>query len=172
MKRIPFAVYAAPLALMSLAAPSAAQERELDPVKVQATARYALPFVFQGFVTRCSVELESDGYVAANEERLTLKFADGASESWPVAKSLMMELTSQEAGEMSAIFDMLDDESLRPFVDGMIEGMVAQEMKVEDCGTIERALEILDPLPADNVAALAGFLVEMGMNEDEKGEAP
>jgi len=167
MKRSPFVALTSPLALAVLTTPAVAQERDLDPVKVEAAARYALPFAFEGYVSRCSTALSSDGYIAVNSPRLSEKFSDGAGNSWPEAKELMMELAREEAGEMSSIFDMLDDESLRPFVDGMIEGLVAQEMKVEDCGTVERALEILDPLPADNVAALAGFLVEMGLNEDD-----
>ncbi len=171
MKRIPFAALAAPLALLSAVTPAAAQDRELDPEAVQAAARYALPLAFDGYVTRCSAELDPSGYVASNTDNLSAKFSDGAGESWPAAKVLMMNIAREEAGEMTAIFDMLDDESLRPFVDGMIQGIVAQEMKVEECGTVERALEILDPMPADNVAALAGFLFEMGMRADAEPEA-
>ena len=34
--------------------------------------------------------------------------------------------------------------------------------------SVERGLEILDPLPADNVAQLIGFLVEMGQRGDDE----
>lgn len=146
------------------AAPLAAQPADLDPQTVSAAARYALPLAFDGFLTTCSAELDENGYALSNEGRLTAKFSDGVDAAWPQAKTALMQLGGDQGDGMSDLIGMLDDEQLRPFVDGIIETMVAGEIKVKDCANIERGLEILDPLPADNVAELVGFLFEMGVD--------
>lgn len=155
------------------ATPAMAQPDELDPVAVAAAARYALPIAFDGFLRRCSTNLLPDGYAKSNATMLRAKFADGSDEAWPAAKAAMMQMTAEDAGDMSAMFEMMGDDALRPFVDGLVEGMVSQEIKSDDCESIERGLEILDPLPADNIAALLGFVVEMGQKEEaeDDGEA-
>ena len=76
-----------------------------------------------------------------------------------------LKLAGDGAGDMSAMLEMMGDEALRPFVDSLIASMVAQEIKPDSCGDIERGLEILDPLPAENVADLIGFAVEMAQRD-------
>lgn len=149
--------------------PAQAQMSDLDPAAVSAATRYALPHAFDGYMSRCFDSLSGDGYAITNADALRAKFADGAAAAWPGAKALMMDMAREEAGEMSALLEMMDDDDLRPFVDGLITSMVASEIPPEDCEMIERGLEILDPLPADNVAMMVGFIIELGisMEEDE-----
>ena len=157
-------------ALMSAAllgtTPAAAQPNELDPVAVAAAARYALPIAFDGFMRRCSANLLPDGYAKSNASQLRAKFADGSDAAWPAAKAAMLQMTAEDTGDMAAMFEMMGDDALRPFVDGLVEGMVSEEIKPDQCSDIERGLEILDPLPADNLAAMVGFFVEMGQKDD------
>lgn len=150
------------------AAPASAQVEDLDPAAVAAATRYALPLAFEGFMTRCFDRLDNEGYAVTNAEGLRAKFSDGADAAWPGARSLIIEMASEEADNMTDIFEMLDDDALRPFVDGLVENMVAQEIRPEDCETIERGLEIFDPLPADNMAAIVGFIVELVGNEETR----
>jgi len=39
--------------------------------------------------------------------------------------------------------------------------MIAKEIKPDSCGKIERGLELLSPLPVDNVAGLMTFIAEL-----------
>jgi hypothetical protein len=55
----------------------------------------------------------------------------------------------------------LPEESLRPFVDGLVGQMIAGEIKPDSCGKIERGLELLAPLPPENVAGLFAFIAEL-----------
>ncbi|MEP3420731.1 MAG: hypothetical protein ABJN35_03285 [Erythrobacter sp.] len=173
MKRIAVQASAIAMGMAVLAAtPVAAQPHDLDPVAATAAARYALPSAFEGYVAQCSASLSPDGYTLTNASSVSAKFTDGADDSWPAAKVLMMEIIREEAGDMVSMLELMDDDNLRPFVDGMIAGLVSQEIPTDDCGTIERALEILDPLPADNVAALFGFAIEMGLAEEDDAATP
>ena len=147
------------------ASPAAAQNEELDPAMVTAASRYALPIAFEGYLSACNTTLASEGYARANASRLHAKFSEGSDAAWPGAKVAMLKLAGDDAGDMSAMLEMMGDEALRPFVDSLIASMVAQEIKPDSCGDIERGLEILDPLPAENVADLIGFAVEMAQRD-------
>jgi hypothetical protein len=43
----------------------------------------------------------------------------------------------------------------------MVGQMIAGEIKPENCGKIERAIELLDPLPAENYVGLVTFIIEL-----------
>ena len=171
MKIIPSVIGAALAGLaLGVSAPAAAQAEDLDPAMVAAASRYALPVAFEGYLSACNTKLARDGYINTNSSRIHAKFAEGSDAAWPSAKAAMLQMASKEAGDMTAMFEMMGDEALRPFVDGLIASMVSSEIKTENCADIERGLEILDPLPADNVAELIGFFVELA-ERDKKNEA-
>lgn len=170
-------INATKLAFVSLAAAATlsashatAQPSNLDPAAVAAASRYALPIAFDSFVTRCSASLDQGGYALRNSDRLMAKFSDGMDDAWPAAKDAMIMMASgdEDAREMTAVVAMLGDDELRPFVDGLVGGLIGQEIKTDDCEVIERGLEILDPLPADNIAQMVGLIVELGAREDEE----
>lgn len=169
MKRITslFGTALAGAALMG-SAPSMAQPAglDLDPAQVAAASRYALPIAFDGYMRKCQTNLAASGYARTNARSLRAKFAAGSNAAWPAAKSALVAMASKDGGDMTAVFEMMGDEALRPFVDAAIEGMVSEEIKTKDCADIERGLRILDPLPADNVAEMVGFLFEMSQRED------
>ena len=154
------------LALMASPAQAQAQVNDLDPETISAVARYALPSAFDGYMERCSASLDRSGYANSNARSLRAKFSNGVDRAWPEARQAMLRIASREAGDMGSLFDLMSDDDLRPFIDGMIENLVSQEIKQDECRDIERGLEILDPLPADNVARLVGFLVEMGQRDE------
>lgn len=168
MKRIANVVSASFVAASLLAAnPASAQaDEDLDPAAVVAAVRYGLPFAFEGYMTSCFEILNSNGFAITNAPRLREKFVDGADAAWPGAKLLMMQFAEDEADEFGGLVDTLDDDPLRPFVDGLIEVMTAEEIEPESCEVIERTLEILDPLPADNLAAMVGLFFEFGISEE------
>jgi len=158
----------APLAAM-VAAPLSAQA-DPTPEQVEAATRYALPHLFEGFRATCADTLSADGYLASEGDRLQTKFSDGADAYWPQAKTAMINLASQRAGEASSelvMFASLPDESLQPLVDGLVFAIVATELKTEQCGDVERGLALLDPLPVENFAGLIGFMFEMVQNDKD-----
>jgi hypothetical protein len=63
--------------------------------------------------------------------------------------------------EMMTAFEQLPPDSMRLFVDTIVIQKVAQEIRVQDCSKIDRGVELLSPLPVENVGGLASFLFEM-----------
>ena len=66
----------------------------------------------------------------------------------------------------SAMLAEMPDDALKPFVTALLQQMVATEIKPAQCVDVERGLELIDPLPADNIAGLIGFMVEMAERRD------
>lgn len=159
------------VSVMALANPAYAQEPELDPAAVAAATRFSLPLVFDGYLRRCSSVLEEDGYSLSNAPRLREKFADGAELAWPEARELMLKLAEEEQEGTSEVLDLLDDATLQTLVTGIVGTLAENEIRLQDCDSIERGLEILDPLPADNLGALVGFIVELGIAMEKEEEA-
>ena len=146
------------------ATPLAAQSpADIDPQSMSAAVRYALPLAFDGFIETCSAQLSPSGYALRNENNLRAKFNDGIDAAWPPAKAALVTIASDGEG-MGNMFEMLDDDTLRPFVDGLVKSLVQSEIKTKDCSNIERGMEILDPMPVENIAQLAGFLAEVGLD--------
>jgi hypothetical protein len=67
---------------------------------------------------------------------------------------------------MSAIVANLPDDALRPFVDALVGQMIAKEIKGDSCGKIERMLELVSPLPTENVGGLIAFIAEVAEIKD------
>lgn len=159
-------------AAILFAAPASAQkEEQIDPAAAAAAMRYVLPLAFEGYMTACFETLDEDGFVISNAPALREKFTNGAEASWPGAREFLMQV-ARERGGFDGSFDGIEDDELRQEIDDKLAEVLAAEMKPETCTDIERALEILDPLPADNMAAMIGFLVDLVVNEDEARSGP
>ena len=166
MKRI-----AAVAAFAVLVFPAAAQARpDLTPEATQAAVRYALPHLLAGVRSTCGPKLSPNGYLAKNGASLLDRYSQGAEAAWPAARVALMTLGGEKNADMANMLGQMPDAALKPFVDATISSMVATKLKAEDCGDIERGLELLAPLPPENIAGLAGFLLEMA-DRDKKPKA-
>ena len=96
-------------------------------------------------------------------------FAEGfralQDDSWPGALRLIKAFAAKdsddgEADPIAAIIDSVPADALRPFVDAMVLQMVAGEIKPDSCDKIERGVELIAPLPPENVTGLLTFIAE------------
>ncbi len=159
------------IAAVSLSAPASAQIDQLDPQAIEAATVYALPIAFDGFRKTCADRLAPDGFVAINENRLEAKFSAGAADAWPEAKAVLIEMAAKEGDGADAFLRDLPDEALKPFVDGVFQSIIAGEIKPQQCGDIERGLELLDPMPVENIAGLLGFIIELDNRNKARKQA-
>lgn len=154
-------------ALAALTASAAAPAAEMSPAATQAAVRYALPHILSGVRTTCGPQLSSRGFLAANGQAMQARFAQGADAAWPQARGALMELGAKDKSGMAKMFDSMPDSALKPFVDATISAMVATKLKTRDCADIERGLELVAPLPPENIAGLVGFAIEMSERDDK-----
>ena len=162
---------AAIAAVAALSLPATAQAEEMSPAAVQSAVRYSLPHLLSGVRASCSSKLSANGYLATQGDALLARFSQGSEAAWPAAKSALMQLGAKEEKGMGAMLGQMPDSALKPFVDATISTMVATKLKPENCGDVERGLELLAPLPPENIAGLVGFVIEMAERDDKKKDA-
>ena len=149
---------------------ASAQQACVPPADMSDTIIYALPIAYDAARTSCAKQFATNGFVARGGDKFMAGFRARQNAAWPGAMRTMQAFISSQqdsakpgAGDLdlAALAKSLPPEALRPLVDGLMGQMIAGEIKPEACGKIERALELLSPLPVDNVAGLMGFLLEI-----------
>ena len=159
--------FAAVAAIAALTLPVAAQAKgDMSPAAMQAAVRYSLPHLLAGVRTTCGPKLSPSGYLATQGDALLSRFSQGSDEAWPAAKVALMELGAKDEKGMGQMLGQMPDSALKPFVDATIAAMVASKLKAENCADVERGLELLAPLPPENIAGLVGFVIEMAERDD------
>lgn len=157
------------LALAALATAQTAHAQQqacVAPADLGDAVIYAMPIAFDAARTACANRLSRDGFMATGGEAFITQFRAGQNSAWPGAFRLLKTFMADEsrAGadlDMTAMLSALPEDSLRPFVDGMVGQMIAAEIKGDSCAQIERGLELISPLPTDNVGGLFAFIAEM-----------
>lgn len=142
---------------------SPTQNADMSAKQVSAMMRFAMPTLLESAYTKCSRSFVAGGYMATNRSRLMNKFTDGSAAYWPVAKGAISSFAGPDNAQL---FQAMPDQALKPFVLAMVSQTVSQEMKVENCPLIEDIMEQLDPMPADNVAELAGIAFDAFRKEE------
>jgi hypothetical protein len=132
---------------------------------------YAIPVIAEGFAASCTPYLESDGFFASRGEEFVAPYAAMQTESWPGTLRVFMSFatSAQEDGtasERSEVFGSMPPEALRPFVDAFLAQKIGEEIKPDDCAKIERAMELLAPLPPENFGGLLTFVLDISKVRD------
>lgn len=158
------------LAFAGLAQASAAQAQQacVPPADLGDTVIYALPIAYDAARTSCASQFAKDGFMMRGADKFIAGFRARQNAAWPGAMRTVQALIASESGaakpgdlDLTALAKSLPPETLRPLVDGMMGQMIAGEIKPDSCARIERVMELLSPLPVDNVAGLMGFVLEI-----------
>lgn len=152
-----------------LAFPGVAQAAEPPCLTVReftALATYGLPSVISGVTQRCAPSLPAGAWLPRNGAPLASRYAAAKPAAWPGARAAFMKLGASGNSDTAAMFRKLPDTSLQPMVDGLIEGLIGQQIAPEKCATIDRVVRLLSPLPPENTAELIALAAGLG---SEKG---
>lgn len=129
---------------------------------------YAMPIAYEAVRSACANRLARDGFISARGEGFITPFRARQDAAWPGAFRLLktfMASDPKNAGnggpDMLAMLSSMPEDALRPFVDAMIGQVIAEEIKGDDCSRIERGVELISPLPIENVGGLVAFIAEM-----------
>lgn len=154
---------AAMLALVLLPGMARAAEPPcLSAGEFSSLAGYALPSVIGGTVQRCAASLPADAFLKRSGSQLAERYAAGKAGAWPGAKAAFLKLGASGNGEAQQAMRSLPDTTLQLMFDGLIEGMVGQNLPTERCGTVDRVVRLLSPLPAENTAELIALAAGLG----------
>ena len=153
--------------------PAMAQSAEpcLTPAEFSALAGYAMPSVIAGATKRCATTLDGQSYLVRQGTALATRYATHKGTSWPMAKTAFLKFTAKGDSKADAILTGLPDNTLQQMLDGVVEGMVAQEIPLQDCSTIDNFVRLLAPLPPENTAELIGLAVGLASKGEKAGKA-
>src|SRR5690606_5184136 len=158
-------IVAGALATGALLAGQAAQAQTakcVDPRDLSDAVVYTMPSLVDAYRTKCASTMAGKGFLAREGDRFSARFAARADQTWPGAYRLLESFAANGTNrDIVNAFEQLPPETLRLVVAPIVIQKVAQEIKVKDCAKIDRGVELLAPLPVENVGGLIGFIVEM-----------
>jgi hypothetical protein len=153
------------IGLALIAAPGIAQAAEppcLTAREFTDLSSYALPSIITGTTERCSAALGPDAYLKRSGTALASRYAAAKPAAWPGAKAAFLKLSGGTNSQAGDLLRTMPDNSLQPIVDAMIVGMIGQQVQTERCGTIDRFVRLVAPLPPQNTAELIALTVGLG----------
>lgn len=148
-------------------AAAAAAPTCLTPREFTALSTYALPSVIDGTAKACSPVLGAQGYLPQHGGELAQRYSVGKDRAWPEAKAAFIKISTASSPESAQLFLAMPDDSLQQVVDAAMVGIVSGKIKPGSCGTIDRVVGLLAPLPAENTAELIAVLVGLGSKADQ-----
>lgn len=155
---------AAIAATIALAQPQIALAQQcVDQDDVADATVYTMPLLASAFTSKCSGKLAADGFMMTGGDAFVARYAELQDKKWAGAYRLLLSFAAQGKGgdPMVDLMGSLPEDSVRPFIDAIIEQKVAEEIKVKDCAKIERGIEMLAPLPPENMGGLLAFIMDM-----------
>lgn len=155
----------ASLAVALATLPGMAQAAEppcLTATEFTALASYALPSVITGATQRCAATLPSNAWLVRNGSQLSARYAAGKSAAWPGAKAAFMKTGSSGGAEANNLIKTLPDTTLQAMLDGLVEGMIGQQLPTTRCVAVDRVVRLLAPLPPENTAELIALAAGLG----------
>lgn len=161
--------FAAATAMAALTSAQAAEAKQAcyASADLTDTAIYMMPIAYDAAKAACAKQLKPTGFMAKSGDKFVAPFRAKQAKSWPGAFRVMkvqLEQRSFSGMPGSDIVNLLSsapEATVRPLVDGMLGQMIAGEIKPGHCSKIERGMELLGPLPTDNVAALFPLVADV-----------
>jgi hypothetical protein len=141
---------------------AAAEPPCLSPAEFTALAEYALPSIITGTSQRCGSALAPGAYLPREGAELAQRYAQRKPAAWPGAKAAFLKLSASTNADANNVIRSLPDASLQQMLGSLMEGMVAQQVPLDRCGTLDRVIGLLAPLPAQNTAELIALTVGLG----------
>ncbi len=160
MRSLAFAISATLAVAPGIA--SAAEPPCLTPAEFTSVATYGLPSVIKGAGARCAATLPTDAFLRTKAGALSDRYAQKKAEAWPGAKGVFLKMSTATNPQAADLIKSLPDTSLQPMVDGLVEGLVGQQLPTERCGIVDRLVRLLAPLPPESTAELIALAAGIG----------
>lgn len=132
------------LLLAALAAPRPC----LTEAEAQAVALVALPEIIRQTGVACAGELPATSLLRRARSPLLDRYDAEADRAWPAARAAMVKLSNPEAEAL------LGSQFARPLLTTLAAPLIVGRVATKDCGTIDRLVTLLAPLPPRNAAGV------------------
>ena len=136
------------VAALTLTAPATAQTKCLTEGDAEALALVALPDILRETGRVCAAQLPPSSLIRQPSGNLIGRYQAEADRAWPAARGAIVKLSDP------MVEILLQSEYARPLIVTTIVPLIVGRIAVQDCGTIDRLVTLLDPLPPRNTAGI------------------
>ena len=151
------------LALAATAAPQPARACLTDP-EAQAMVLVALPDILRETGRLCAARLPAASPIRS-EGALVGRYQAAADQAWPSARAAIVKLSDPAADIL------LQSDYARPLLTSIIVPLIVGRVATRDCGTIDRLVTNLAPLPPRNTASIVVTTLQYLKREKAAGKA-
>lgn len=144
--------------------PQGTNEGCMTRPQMEALITYALPSLITGIAKTCAGSLAPTAFLRTSSGALAERYRADSARHWPMARAAMTAMTGQD---LSA----LGEDTEKAMVSSLVGIGIAGAIKPKDCGDVNEAIEILSPLPAQNLGRLTAMLAILGSKDDKPGES-
>lgn len=137
---------AAALMLTSAAAPPAPPPC-LTGAEAETLTLVALPEVIRQAGVACAAQLPAASLLKRRASPMLARYDAEADRAWPAARAAIVKLSNPTADAL------LQSQYARPLLATLIAPLIVGRINPRDCGTIDRLVTSLEPLPPRNTAA-------------------
>ena len=131
-----------------LASPAPAQRACVTTAEAEAFALVAMPQIVRETGRVCSARLPTGSLVRRTAGPFLTKYDAAADAAWPRARAALGKLSLGMADML------LESDFARPVIVSLIVPQLVGRIALTDCGTIDRLVTQLEPLPPRNVATV------------------
>lgn len=132
--------------LVMLAAP--AQRPCLTGAEAESLATVALPDIIRQTGATCAGQLPAASLLRRPSSAMLTRYDAEAERAWPAARAALVKLSAPEAEAL------LGSQFARPLLSTLVTPLIVGRIAVRDCGTIDRLVTLLEPLPPRNTAGV------------------
>lgn len=132
----------------ALATPAEAQRNCVTPAEAEALTLVALPEVMLEAGRVCAANLPATSLLRQPGSAFIAKFRTEADRAWPAARGAIAKVVDPSAAPL------LESGYARPFLTSLLVPQLLGRVELRDCGTIDRLVKLLSPLPPRNVAGV------------------
>ena len=152
-------------AVALLASPAQAQPRCITTPEAEAMTLVALPDIVQQTGIVCATRLPASSLLRRTDSDFLAKYQDAANRAWPNARAAIVKLSDP------MIDSLLQSEFARPLLTAALAPVLVGRINPADCGTIDRFVTQLAPLPPANTAGVIVTTLRYFKAEKAKGKA-
>lgn len=120
----------------------------LTAPEAEAVAVVAMPEVIRQTGAACAGELPATSLLRRERSAMLDRYDAEATRAWPAARGAVARLAGPGAEAM------LGSELARPLLTTLIAPLIVGRVAAKDCGTIDRLVAALEPLPPRNTASV------------------
>ena len=133
--------------------------------EAQAMILVAMPDILSETGRLCAARLPATSPIRRADGALIARYQAAADEAWPGARAAIVKLSDP------TVDILLQSDYARPLLTSIIVPLIVGRIAVRDCGTIDRLVTNLAPLPPRNSAAIVVTTLHYLKRQKASGKA-